>query len=262
MRLSLPPRTKPRRPRSIENSGLFPCSMVPQSSTSPPRRSPTGVSKLPFRVPAGWHPPGMNYGTPNPVHAMADLGTHFIQTAEMRLAADRHVRCSHNFGILEGGTSINSIPTTARAKLDLRCAETSILDELTRLLTTSVERSLERENRSSRGLRLSAKIKELGSRPGGKLNEESGLLRAIQSIDAYLDIRSRVDCASPPMPTCLSPWACLPFRLAWAAGRRRPYSRGVVPAGRPGTRPAAHPSPPRFYSRWNSRYTQLIARPF
>ncbi len=137
-----------------------------------------------------------DYGTPNPVHAMADLVSHFVQTAETRLNADRRVRCSHNFGILEGGTSINSIPSTARAKLDLRCAETSILEELTRLLTTSVERSLERENRSSRGVRLSAKIKELGARPGGKLDEESGLLRAIQSIDAYLDIRSRVDCAS------------------------------------------------------------------
>jgi acetylornithine deacetylase/succinyl-diaminopimelate desuccinylase-like protein len=137
-----------------------------------------------------------DYGTPNPVHAMADLVSHFVQTAETRLAADRSLRCSYNFGVMDGGTSINSIPSTARAKLDVRCAEIPILDELNRLLSASVERSLERENKSSRGRRLSAKIKELGSRPGGKLAEESALLRIIQSVDAYLDIRSRVDCSS------------------------------------------------------------------
>jgi acetylornithine deacetylase/succinyl-diaminopimelate desuccinylase-like protein len=137
-----------------------------------------------------------DYGTPNPVHAMADLVSHFVQRAEMCLAADRSLRCSYNFGVMEGGTSINSIASTARAKLDVRCAEVSILDELNRLLSASVERSLERENRSSRGRRLSAKIKELGSRPGGKLAEGSALLGIIQAIDAYLDIRSRVDCSS------------------------------------------------------------------
>jgi di/tripeptidase len=127
---------------------------------------------------------------------MADLVSHFVQAAEMRLGADRSLRCSYNFGVMDGGTSINSIPSTARAKLDVRCAEVPILDELNRLLSASVERSLERENRSSRGRRLSAKIKELGSRPGGKLAEESDLLRMIQAVDAYLDIRSRVDCSS------------------------------------------------------------------
>ncbi len=137
-----------------------------------------------------------DYGTPNPVHAIADLVSHFVQTAGIQLVADRELRCSYNFGILEGGSSINSIPSTARAKLDIRCAQVSMLDELNQLLSESVERSLERENRSSRRARLSAKIKELGSRPGGKLDEQSPLLRAIQSIDSYLDIRSRVDCAS------------------------------------------------------------------
>ncbi len=137
-----------------------------------------------------------DYGTPNPVHAIGELVSHFLQSAESRLSADRRIRCSYNFGILEGGTSINSIPSSARTKLDLRSQDSSILDELTALLTGSVERGLERENRASKGPRLTAKIKELGARPGGKLAEDSGLLRAMQAVDGYLDIRSRVDCAS------------------------------------------------------------------
>ncbi len=138
-----------------------------------------------------------DHGTPNPVHAVSDAMAHFVQTANARIASpDRRSRCSFNFGIVEGGTSINSIPSGARAKLDLRSEQTGILDELSALLSAAVEQSLERENRAARSSRLTAKIKELGSRPGGKLAEQSPLLRTIQAVDAYLHIRSRVDCAS------------------------------------------------------------------
>ncbi|MBV9613534.1 MAG: M20/M25/M40 family metallo-hydrolase [Acidobacteriaceae bacterium] len=137
-----------------------------------------------------------DYGTPNPVHAIGDVVSSFVHAADARLTAESKSRCSYNFGIIEGGTSINSIPASARAKLDLRSEEGEILDELSGLLTSAVERSLERENRGARSGRLAAKIKELGSRPGGKLPERSPLLRAIQAVDAYLKIRSRVDCAS------------------------------------------------------------------
>ncbi len=137
-----------------------------------------------------------DYGTPNPVHALADLISSFVENAEARVSGQRTARCSYNFGIIEGGTSINSIPANAMAKLDLRSDDPAMLDELASVLVSSVERSLERENRAIRVVRLTAKIKELGSRPGGKLPDESPLLRSIQAVDAYLNIRSRLDCAS------------------------------------------------------------------
>ncbi len=137
-----------------------------------------------------------DYGTPNPVHALAETISFFVQSAEARMTPERKARCSYNFGIIEGGTSINSIPAGARAKLDLRAEDPAILDDLCSLVTCAVERSLERENRSMRSSRLAAKIRDLGSRPGGKLSELSALLRTIQSVDAYLNIRSRIECAS------------------------------------------------------------------
>ena len=137
-----------------------------------------------------------DYGLPNPVHAISDAVSFFVQAAESRAGAERKGRCSYNFGILEGGSSINSIPSSARAKLDLRSEEPAVLDELSALLTSAVERSLERENRPARAIRLTARIKELGSRPGGKLPEPSQLLRIVQGVDAYLNIRSQADCAS------------------------------------------------------------------
>lgn len=137
-----------------------------------------------------------DYGTPNPVHALAGVVNGFTQTARDRCLALRKSRCSYNFGIIEGGASINSIPDSALAKLDLRSEEPSILEELSVLLTSAVEAALERENRNARNVRLAAKIKELGARPGGKLPPNSPLLLTIQAIDSYLNIRSRVDCAS------------------------------------------------------------------
>jgi len=137
-----------------------------------------------------------DYGTPNPVHALSDTISSFTESAEARLTGRRKARCSYNFGIIEGGTSINSIPASARAKLDVRSDDPASLDDLAALLTTAVERGLERENRNTRGTRLTAKIKDLGSRPGGRLPESAPLLRTIQAVDAYLNIRSRADCAS------------------------------------------------------------------
>jgi acetylornithine deacetylase/succinyl-diaminopimelate desuccinylase-like protein len=134
-------------------------------------------------------------GTPNPVHAIGAAISSFVQSAES-ICANGRARCSYNFGVLEGGASINSIPSSARAKLDLRSEEPNLLEDLSNSLTMAVESALERENRSVRGSRLAAKIKELGSRPGGKLPDHSPLLQTIQAVDSYLNIRSRVDCAS------------------------------------------------------------------
>ncbi len=117
------------------------------------------------------------------MHAIGEVISAFAQSADARLGAEKRTRCSYNFGLVEGGTSVNSIPSSARAKLDLRSEDPQLLDEISALLTSAVERSLERENRDVRSERLTAKIKELGSRPGGKLPENSPLLRTFQSVD-------------------------------------------------------------------------------
>lgn len=137
-----------------------------------------------------------DHGTPNPIHALATAITTFGQGADGRIAAANSIRCSYNFGIVEGGTGINSIPAHARAKLDLRSEESGLLDHLSSTLTLAVEKALEHHNRNARSGRLTAKIKELGSRPGGLLASDALLLESVQAVDAHLNIRSRVDCAS------------------------------------------------------------------
>ena len=137
-----------------------------------------------------------DHGTPNPIHALCLAITSFAQAADARIAAANPVRCAYNFGIIDGGSSINSIAASARAKLDLRSEEPALLDDLSATLTHAVERALESHNRAGKSGRLGAKIKELGSRPGGRLPDGAPLLEAVEAVDAHLGIRTRVDCAS------------------------------------------------------------------
>src|SRR6202021_2624950 len=83
-------------------------------------------------------------------------------------------RSCFNFGLIEGGSSINSIPSEARAKVDLRSESAARIDEMASLLGTAVDEAVSLENArtplaSSNAGRVSAKIKEIGSRPGGGL---------------------------------------------------------------------------------------------
>jgi di/tripeptidase len=70
------------------------------------------------------------------------------------------------------------------------------LEEISALLTTCVEKALEFENDRATGGKVNAKIKEIGSRPGGRLPDDAPILQYIRAVDAHLGIRSHLDCAS------------------------------------------------------------------
>jgi tripeptide aminopeptidase len=134
-----------------------------------------------------------DYGVANPVHALSRAISLFTDN---RSALSGTPRSSFNFGILEGGSSINSIPSHAKTKLDVRSESGAKLEELAALLTTCVERAIEVENEGANGRRVAAKIREIGTRPGGKLAEDAPLLNYIRAVDAHFGIRARLDCAS------------------------------------------------------------------
>ncbi len=134
-----------------------------------------------------------DYGLSNPVHALSRAITLFT---EHRFGGNGSPRSSYNFGIFEGGSSINSIPTQARTKVDIRSESSGKLEEIAALLTTCVERALEFENNRATGGKVTAKIKEIGSRPGGQLPEDARILQFIRAVDTHLGIRAHLDCAS------------------------------------------------------------------
>ena len=135
-----------------------------------------------------------DYGIGNPVHALSRAVTLFADQASN---GDPHAaRSSFNFGLIQGGSSINSIPSEARAKVDLRSENAARIEHMAALLAASVERAIEIENGRGTGARVSGRIKEIGSRPGGALREDAPILGCLGAVDAYLGIRSHLDCSS------------------------------------------------------------------
>jgi di/tripeptidase len=43
---------------------------------------------------------------------------------------------------------------------------------------------------------VTARVRPIGSRPGGRLAEDASLLNFLRAVDAHLGIRSHTDCAS------------------------------------------------------------------
>ena len=142
----------------------------------------------------------------NPVHALSRAVTLFTDQAGSlngtgtasgpALSSPPGPRSSFNFGIFEGGSSINSIPTEARAKIDLRSESLGRIDEMAAVLTLAVDQAIEAENARGSGPRIAARIKEIGSRPSGELEDNAPLLEAVRAVDVHLGIRSRLDCSS------------------------------------------------------------------
>ncbi len=132
----------------------------------------------------------------NPVHALSRAITLFTDQAGSLLGSATGPRSSFNFGIFEGGSSINSIPTEARAKIDLRSESLDRIAKMAELLTLAVDQAVEAENARGGPSRIAARIKEIGSRPSGELAESAPLLEALRAVDSHLGIRSRLDCSS------------------------------------------------------------------
>lgn len=135
-----------------------------------------------------------DHGAANPIHAIARAITWYADT---RLDEPPRQRpCSWNFGVIEGGSTVNAIPASARVKVDLRAESTQDLDELSESLTAILERALRAENERAVAGRVTGRIKETGARPGGRLADGAPIAGYIQAIDAHLSIKSHLDCAS------------------------------------------------------------------
>jgi tripeptide aminopeptidase len=149
-------------------------------------------------------------GHGNPVHALARAVTLFTSQAPLLdLPGSTNPRSSFNFGILEGGSSINSIPTEAHAKIDLRSETLERIEKMAALLANSLEKAVETENARCSGARVAGRIKEIGSRPSGELPDNAPILESVRAVDRYLGLRRHLDCSSTD--------ANIPLSLGWQA---------------------------------------------
>jgi acetylornithine deacetylase/succinyl-diaminopimelate desuccinylase-like protein len=132
-----------------------------------------------------------DYGAGNPVHALSRAVALFTET---RLNGSP--KSSINVGVIEGGSSINAIPQSARAKVDIRSESNEQMDELVEILTGAVDRARDIENQRASAAKVTARMREIGSRPAAALPDKSPLLAYLKAVDAHLGLRSRLDCSS------------------------------------------------------------------
>ncbi len=138
-----------------------------------------------------------DFGAPNPIHALARGIARFAATP-----VPRTPRTSFNVGEIQGGTSVNAIPSRASIKVDLRSESDVELGTLAAALEAAIQAGVDEEMAAARergvpvadGLAIETKV--MGIRPGGELPEDSPLLAALYAADAYLANRSRIERAS------------------------------------------------------------------
>jgi tripeptide aminopeptidase len=132
-----------------------------------------------------------DYGLGNPVHALCRAVALFSET---RLEGTP--KSAINVGLIQGGSSVNAIAQTARAKVDIRSESNEKMDELVDILSGAVDRARDLENQRATAGKVSVKVKEIGSRPAAALADTAAILQYIRAVDTHLGIRSHLDCSS------------------------------------------------------------------
>jgi acetylornithine deacetylase/succinyl-diaminopimelate desuccinylase-like protein len=134
-----------------------------------------------------------DFGLPNPVHA--------IGRAISRLAgypAPKEPRTTFNVGRIEGGRSVNSIPSEASMEVDLRSAAEAELQRLDAFFRRAVRDAVDEENATRRAgdPLLELKVDLIGERPTGETPADSPLVELAIEATKLIGVDPRLDQSS------------------------------------------------------------------
>jgi tripeptide aminopeptidase len=134
-----------------------------------------------------------DFGAPNPITA---LSRGIVRFSSIRLPDTP--RSSFNFGVIEGGQSVNSIPARASVKVDLRSESEDQLSRMESSLREAMQLGARDESFAARTNRDAVQVsfRSIGTRPAGSVSEDSALVRAIRDADRVLGNRSRLERSS------------------------------------------------------------------
>ena len=121
-----------------------------------------------------------DFGQPNPIVTISRIVSRFSQTP-----LPSSPKTTFNFGVISGGTSVNSIPDLAQVSIDLRSASATELQRLEDELRAVIQAEI-----PARGdgypAKLSCELRKIGDRPAGELQGDSRLLEVILERSAKL----------------------------------------------------------------------------
>jgi acetylornithine deacetylase/succinyl-diaminopimelate desuccinylase-like protein len=145
-----------------------------------------------------------DFGEPNPIVVLSRALAEFYKTP-IYDGADS--KSSYNVGVVSGGTSVNSIPESATARVDVRSTVPAEIDRIAEQLRHCVVRAGMDEMvvpARQKGQPISelspgsvrVEIKPIGERPAGKLPDDCRILQVAKAVDGHLGIPSQMRLAS------------------------------------------------------------------
>lgn len=147
----------------------------------------TGTGSRRFQVTfrgKGGHSFG-DFGIPNPVHA---LGRAISIISDFQVP--EKPRTTFSVGVIQGGTSVNTIAEEASMLVDIRSREQGEIERLVKELEQAVFRALEEENgRWNREEKVTVEIRTVGDRPSGSQPSSCTIVRAAWDAALALGIR-------------------------------------------------------------------------
>jgi tripeptide aminopeptidase len=124
-----------------------------------------------------------SFGTPSAIHG---LGRIIAAIADLQVP--QQPKTTYNVGIIEGGTSVNTIAPRAAALLDLRSTDVAALNRVADEVRTIVEQ------RAGPGLQTEIEI--LGERPAGELSRSHPLVQLAAGAITWLGIEPTYEASS------------------------------------------------------------------
>src|SRR5579859_499853 len=141
--------------------------------------------EITFRGPGGhsWS----DFGVPNPIVLLSRALARFSE-----IPIPESPRTTFNIGVISGGTSVNSIPESATARVDLRSASMEELQKLEDRLRECVAEAWNEAPLSYRTgeSRVTLAIESIGDRPAAELPANSRVLQLVRAVDKHLRIES------------------------------------------------------------------------
>lgn len=135
------------------------------------------------------------FGLVNPHHALGYGIKNFIEKADLYTSSGP--KTSYNVGVINGGTSINSIPFESSMLIDIRSIEPNRLDDMEEILFNSMQKALKEQNEMKRsGSDLALTINKIGNRPSGKVEESVPLIQRTIAATQYMGVEPRLTIGS------------------------------------------------------------------
>jgi tripeptide aminopeptidase len=141
--------------------------------------------EITFRGPGGhsWS----DFGVPNPIVILSRALARFSE-----VHVPESPRTTFNVGVISGGTSVNSIPESATARVDLRSASREELQKLEDRMRECVAEAWREASIMHRAgeHRITLSLENIGDRPAAELPAAARLSQIVRAVDKHLRIDS------------------------------------------------------------------------